>query len=232
MRLVFLGPPGIGKGTQAERLSRRLSVPKISTGDIFRDAIAAKTPMGVKAKSYIDAGHLVPDSVVIGVVEERLDKEDAQKGFILDGFPRTVPQAEALEGISSRKGLALDGVVLFDAPEQEIIRRISGRLSCPGCQRIYHAEHNPPPGQTAKGEPACACGQGLIRRKDDLPETVAERLKVYRDQTAPLVTYYRARGLLVSVDASGSIEEVTHELEGRLSLGKTYDHLKIKRGDR
>jgi adenylate kinase len=232
MRLVFLGPPGIGKGTQAERLAGRLSVPKISTGDIFRDAIAGKTPMGLKAKSYMDAGHLVPDSVVVGVVEERLGQEDARKGFILDGFPRTVPQAEALEEILSRKGQTLDNAVLFEAPEEEIVRRISGRLSCPGCQRVYHAEHNPPPGHTAEGEPLCACGHRLVRRKDDLPETVAERLKVYQSQTAPLVNYYRAKELLVSVDAAGSIEGVTHDLEGRLSLGKAYDHLKIKRGDR
>ncbi|HET6369576.1 MAG TPA: adenylate kinase [Nitrospiria bacterium] len=232
MRLVFLGPPGIGKGTQAERLAGRLSVPKISTGDIFRDAIAGKTPMGLKAKSYMDAGHLVPDSVVIGVVEERLSREDVQNGFILDGFPRTVPQAEALEGILSRKGLTLNNAVLFEAPEEEIVRRISGRLSCPNCQRVYHSEHNPAPGQTAEGEPLCACGARLVRRKDDLPETVAERLKVYRSQTAPLVNYYRAKELLVSVDAVGSIEEVTHDLESRLSPGKSYDHLKIKRGDR
>lgn len=230
-RLVLLGPPGVGKGTQAEKLSERVGSPKISTGDIFREAMAAKTPMGLKAKSFIDQGRLVPDEVVIGVVEERLGREDAQKGFILDGFPRTVPQAEALERFLNHEGYALDAVVEFTAPKEEIIARISGRLNCESCQRVYHERNNPPPGQSAEGKPICACGAPLIQRADDRSETVRERLRVYQDQTAPLVTFYQAKELLMPIDAARSIEEVTQEVMQRLSLGKPNDRLKVKRGN-
>lgn len=231
MRLILLGPPGVGKGTQAQRIADRIGAPKISTGDIFREAVAAKTPMGQKAKSYLDAGHLVPDGVVNGIVEERLGREDARIGFILDGFPRTLAQAEALERFLSAEGLSVDAVLQFTAPEETIIRRISGRWSCPSCQRVYHTEHHPAPGRTPDGTPACACGTALVQRKDDLPETVAERIRVYKKVTAPLVDYYRTRGLLVSVDASGAIDEVAEEVGRRLALGKAHDHSQVKRGD-
>jgi adenylate kinase len=231
MRLILLGPPGVGKGTQAERLAGRIGAPKISTGDIFREAIAAKSPMGRKAKGYLDAGHLVPDEVVIGVVEERLGREDARGGFILDGFPRTLPQAEALDRFLSGEGHSLDAVIQFTAPEAEIVRRISGRWSCPNCQRVYHAAHHPPPRRTPEGRPVCACGTPLVQRKDDLPETVAERIRVYKEMTAPLVDYYRARGLLLPVDAVGTIDEVAEEVGKLLSLGKIHDHSQVERGD-
>jgi adenylate kinase len=187
--------------------------------------------MGRKAKGYLDAGHLVPDEVVIGVVEERLARGDARRGFILDGFPRTLPQAEALDRFLSGEGHSLDAVIQFMAPEAEIVRRISGRWSCPNCQRVYHAEHHPAPGRTPEGRPVCACGTPLVQRKDDLPETVAERIRVYREMTAPLVDYYRARGLLLPVDAVGTIDEVAEEVGKRLSLGKIHDHTQVQRGD-
>ena len=231
MRLVFLGPPGVGKGTQAELLSKRYGIQRISTGDIFREAIAAGTEMGLRAKSIIDAGRLVPDPVVIGVVEERLAKEDVRGGFVLDGFPRTVPQAEALEKLLSREGHVLDAVILFEAAEEEIVRRISGRLSCPSCQRIYHRVFNPPSKFSANGQPLCACNASLASRKDDLPETVKERLKVYQKETAPLVDYYRGKGLLLLVDATRSVEEVAREVVRHLSLGSVHDHSQVKRGD-
>jgi len=231
MRCVFLGPPGVGKGTQAELMAGRYGITKISTGDMFRDAITTKSEIGLRAKAFMDAGHLVPDSVVIGLVEERLSRGDLGQGFVLDGFPRTVPQAEALEEILARKGQSLDAVVLFQAPEEEIIRRISGRLYCPICQKLYHKTSSPPP-TGPDGEPQCACGGKLVQRKDDRPETVRERLKVYWKETAPLADYYRAKGLLITVDATGSVEKVAQQLRDQLFLGRAHDHSQVERGDR
>lgn len=218
MRFVFLGAPGVGKGTQAERLAKRCGTPKISTGDILREAVADRSPMGEQVKSYLDAGHLVPDTVMIGVVEERLLREDVKRGFILDGFPRTVPQAEALGEMLSKNSHSIDAVIQLEAPEQDILSRISGRVSCPSCQKVWHLEHNLPPRYDDKKGPICSCGTPLKQRLDDTAETVRERLKVYEKQTAPLVEYYRNKNLLIQVDASNSIETVTQELLKRLSF--------------
>ena len=193
MKIVFLGPPGAGKGTQAKRVSEALAIPHISTGDILRAAIKAGTPVGLEAKRYVDGGHLVPDEVIIRIVQERLREPDAQKGFLFDGFPRTLPQAEELAGIT-----ALDIVVNIDVPDEALIDRISGRRVCGGCGATYHID-------TLEGAEAChKCQTALIQREDDLPETVLNRLQVYHKQTAPLVAYYEEAGLLKTVDGTQS----------------------------
>ncbi|MCI8716354.1 MAG: adenylate kinase [Oscillospiraceae bacterium] len=193
MKLILLGAPGAGKGTQAEILCRRLGIPTISTGNILRAAIKGGTPTGLKAKSFIDAGALVPDEVIIGIVDERLAKADCKDGYILDGVPRTIAQAEALE----KAGIKFDAVVSIEIGEEEILRRMSGRRVCEACGSSYNVEAIPP-----RVEGICDnCGGKLIQRKDDTPETVRERLKVYHTETEPLVDFYAARGLLRSVSA-------------------------------
>ena len=193
MKLILLGAPGAGKGTQAEILCRRLGIPTISTGNILRAAIKDGTPTGLKAKSFIDAGALVPDEVIIGIVDERLAKADCKDGYILDGVPRTIAQAEALE----KAGIKFDAVVSIEISEEEILRRMSGRRVCEACGSSYNVEAIPP-----RVEGICDnCGGKLIQRKDDTPETVRERLKVYHTETEPLVDFYAARGLLRSVSA-------------------------------
>jgi adenylate kinase len=202
MRLVFLGSPGVGKGTQAKRLSQEYHVPHIATGDMLRAAISKGTPVGQEAKSYVDSGGLVPDDVVIRIVEARLGEDDMKGGFILDGFPRTKEQAEALAKMGGQS--LIDRVVYFDLGEEEQVLRLSGRMSCPKCSEIYHTVNRPP-----KQDGVCdGCGAALIRRKDDQPEAVIERLRVYQNQTAPLIQYYEDRGMLSKVDAHGSVEEV------------------------
>ena len=191
MKLIFLGAPGAGKGTQAEIIAAELKIPTISTGNIIREALANGTDMGLKAKSFIEAGKLVPDDVVIGIIKERLAADDCANGFILDGFPRTIPQAEALDNM----GIIIDKVVDIDVPDENIVNRMSGRRVCKACGSSYHIENKKP-----KVEGVCdACGGELQIRKDDAPETVLDRLNVYHEQTEPLKDYYAKCGKLRSV---------------------------------
>ncbi|HEY2947336.1 MAG TPA: adenylate kinase [Micromonosporaceae bacterium] len=205
MRLVLVGPPGAGKGTQAEFIAAQVSVPKISTGDIFRANVAQGTPLGVEAKRYMDAGQLVPDEVTINMVRDRLAEADASDGFLLDGFPRTTPQAVALDKLLADLGTGLDIVLELVVDDDEVIRRLSGRRTCRGCGKIWHVEFDPP-----IHEGICdRCGGELFQRDDDKPETVAERLRVHARDTSPLVDYYGAQGKLVGIDATGPVEDVT-----------------------
>ncbi|MEH0830184.1 MULTISPECIES: adenylate kinase [Micromonospora] len=205
MRLVLVGPPGAGKGTQAEFVAAHLSVPKISTGDIFRANVSQGTPLGVEAKRYMDAGKLVPDEVTINMVRDRLAEPDASEGFLLDGFPRTTPQAAALDKLLADLGTALDLVLELVVDDDEVIRRLSGRRTCRGCGKIWHVEFDAP-----SREGVCdRCGAELFQRDDDKPETIAARLREYAEKTAPLVDYYGAQGKLVGIDATGPVEDVT-----------------------
>ena len=205
MRLVLVGPPGAGKGTQAEFIAAHLAVPKISTGDIFRANVNQGTPLGVEAKRYMDAGQLVPDEVTINMVAARLNESDAGDGFLLDGFPRTTPQAVALDKLLADFGSGLDLVLELVVDDDEVIRRLSGRRTCRGCGKIWHVEFDAP-----SKEGLCdRCGGQLFQRDDDKAETVAERLRVYGRDTAPLVDYYGAQGKLVGIDAMGPVEDVT-----------------------
>ena len=211
MIVVLLGGPGSGKGTQAKKLINKLGIPQISTGDIFRAALKEGTPMGLKAKTYMDKGDLVPDDVVIGVVEERFSKPDLDKGFMLDGFPRTEPQAEALDKMMSRLGKSIDHAVLVDVPDEELVSRLSGRYTCRNsdCGSMYHVMFNPP-----KAEGVCdKCGSELYQRDDDTEKTARERLAVYNKQTAPVSDYYAKQSLLRRVEGVGPIEEVYARIE-------------------
>jgi adenylate kinase len=205
MRLIFLGPPGVGKGTQAQRLAAEEGVPQVSTGEILRHAVKQGTPLGKRAQGFMDAGKLVPDEVVIGIIRERVSGVECARGYILDGFPRTVVQAEALDQMLRKNGgPGIDHVVSFEVPHADLIRRLSGRRSCPACQAVYHLEHAPP-----KREGRCdTCGGALVQRDDDKPETVEARLTVYERQTRPLIEYYETRGLLRRVDAAAAIDQV------------------------
>lgn len=201
MKLILLGAPGAGKGTQAEKICEKFSIPQISTGNIIRAAMKQETEAGKKAQTFVNAGQLVPDAVVIEMVNERLKQDDCKNGFILDGFPRTVAQAEALEEM----GVQIDAVVDIQVPDEVITDRLSGRRACLACGATYHLEFNP-----SKLEGKCdKCGADLVVRKDDQPETIQERLKVYHDQTQPLVDFYRTRGVLKEVDGTKPVEEVT-----------------------
>lgn len=209
MRLVLVGPPGAGKGTQAEFIAAQLAVPKISTGEIFRENVASGSALGVRAREYMDSGHLVPDEITINMVRERLTEPDAADGFLLDGFPRTVPQAVALDklvaDLGADLGAGLDVVLELVVDDDEVIRRLSGRRTCHGCGKIWHVDFDPP-----LREGVCdRCGGELFQREDDRAETVAERLRVYARDTAPLVDYYGAQGKLVGIDATGPVEDVT-----------------------
>ncbi len=206
MRIILLGGPGSGKGTQAKKLTDELGVPQISTGDIFRAAMKEGTPMGLKAKTFMDKGELVPDDVVIGVVQERLTQPDLDKGYMLDGFPRTVAQAEALDKILSEQGKNIDHAVLVDVPDEELVGRLSGRRTCKNsdCGCMYHVMFNPP-----KSEAKCdKCGMDLYQRDDDSEATIRERLTVYNKQTAPLIDFYEKKGLLRRVKGVGPIDEI------------------------
>ncbi len=203
--LVFLGPPGAGKGTQAKMLSQELGLIHISTGDILRSAVEKRTPLGVKAKEYMDRGELVPDDLIIALIEEVLPQ---QGGFVLDGFPRTVAQAKALDRLLDRKGMKLSAVILFDVPDDAVVERLSGRRICPRCGAVYHIRYNPP----REDEICDRCGAKLIQREDDREEVIRKRLSVYREQTAPLVEYYGERDILVKLDASRPIEEIHRRL--------------------
>ncbi|NOY46535.1 MAG: adenylate kinase [Deltaproteobacteria bacterium] len=212
MRLILLGPPGAGKGTQAKRLIERYGIPQISTGDILRAAVRDGTDLGKKAKEYMDAGKLVPDEVVIGIIEERLQEADCAKGFILDGFPRTVAQADALNRVLANLGQAIDHVVSIEVPDEELVERLTGRRTCRGCGAMYHVKFSPP-----KAEGVCdKCGGELYQRDDDREETIRARLKVYHDQTAPLVEYYEKAGLLRRIPGQGSVDEIYARIEGVL----------------
>ena len=204
MRLILLGAPGAGKGTQAKKLSEKYRIPKISTGDILREAMQKGTALGLKAKSYMDSGQLVPDDVVIGIVEEKLKDKDCVKGWILDGFPRTLQQAQALDRILTGIRTSIGHVLNFEVDEEKIIKRISGRRSCESCQSAYHIYFSLP-----KKDGVCdSCGGRLIQRNDDKEETVRERLKVYQEKTQPLVNYYSERSLLKKIEADDDIENV------------------------
>ena len=203
MRMIFIGPPGAGKGTQAARLVDRYAIPHISTGDMFRAAVKAGTPLGKKASEYMSAGKLVPDEVTIGLVRERIAQDDAREGFLLDGFPRTVPQAEALREALNADGVTLDSVLLLEVPDQLIVDRITGRRSDPETGTIYHLVFNPPPAEVA---------DRLVHRKDDTEDACRSRLEAYQAQTAPLVPFYDAEGLLARVDGVGKPDEVTERI--------------------
>jgi adenylate kinase len=216
VRLVFLGPPGAGKGTQARELAREWGVPQLATGDMLREAVAAATPVGREAKRHMDEGALVPDRVVIGVVAERLAKPDAARGFILDGFPRTIAQAEALAALLKDHGWALDRVIYFDVSEGELLRRLTGRRICRGCQAAYHLVSAPP----ARPGVCDRCGGELYQREDDGEATVRNRLEVYARQTAPLLDYYRQRGLLASVRGEGAIADIRTAIRGAAGVAR------------
>ena len=201
MNIIFLGPPGAGKGTQAQIICQKMGIPQISTGDMLRAAIANQTETGLKAKEYMDKGQLVPDEVVINIVKERLTGEDCRKGYILDGFPRTVEQAQSLGTFAK-----IDAAINLDVPDEVLVARLSGRRVCPLCGAPYHVDR-------LNGESVCRVdGTPLIQRDDDKPETVLNRLKVYHQKTAPLIDYYRSEGKLVNITGSGSLEEISAEI--------------------
>ncbi len=205
MRLVLVGPPGAGKGTQAQFIAAQFAIPKISTGDIFRANVSEGTELGMTAKKYMDAGDLVPDEVTSAMVRERLKEEDAVDGFLLDGFPRTVPQAETLDEILGAMTVGVDVVLELVVDDEEVIRRLSGRRTCRNCGHIWHVDFDPP-----QHEGTCDdCGGQLFQRDDDKPDTVRHRLEVYAEQTAPLIAFYAEKGVLVGIDATGPVDDVT-----------------------
>lgn len=204
MNLILLGPPGAGKGTQAKMLIDRFDIPQISTGDILRAAVKEGTPMGVRAKSFMDSGALVPDDVVVGIVRERLQKADCAKGFILDGFPRTVPQADALKESLSSLDKDLTAVISLEVDTEALVARLTGRRTCRQCGAGYHVTFDPP----AKEGICDSCGGELYQRDDDQEKTIRNRLQVFRDQTEPLIAYYEHDGLVVSIDGMQGIDEV------------------------
>lgn len=204
MRLVLLGAPGAGKGTQAKKLIEKHGIPQISTGDILRKAVADGTPLGKEAKSYMDKGELVPDKVVIGLIEDRLKQPDCKKGFILDGFPRNTAQAETLDAMLKKLNMPLDSALSVDVPKDDLMKRLTGRRTCKGCQQMYNVYFSPP-----KKNGVCdKCGGELFHRDDDKEETIKRRLDVYDAQTAPLISYYKKSGILKSVIGVGSIDEI------------------------
>jgi len=208
MRLIMLGAPGAGKGTQAANLAKELNIPHISTGDIFRANIKNGTELGKKAKSYMDAGKLVPDELVCDLVADRIAKDDCKEGYILDGFPRTIPQAEALDKAVLALGTKIDYAVNIDVPDEAIITRMGGRRACLNCGATYHVQYNPP-----KKEGVCdTCGHPLVLRDDDKPETVQTRLNVYHEQTQPLIDYYDKKKILVTVDGTQSMDQVFSDI--------------------
>lgn len=214
MNIVLLGPPGAGKGTQAIQISKHHQVPHISTGDMFRRAVVDKTELGLKANEYINRGELVPDDIVIGIVKQRLAETDTERGFLLDGFPRTVAQAEALSMVLAQSDKKLDKVLSIEVAEDELIQRLTGRRTCRSCGKVYHLVFEPP-----KDIATCdACGGELWQREDDGEETVRNRLRVYNEQTVQLVDYYRELGLLVTIDGRQEVQAVFNEIEEILAV--------------
>jgi adenylate kinase len=204
VRVVLLGPPGAGKGTQAKLLHERFEDCQISTGDILRKAVAEQTPLGKQASEYVRKGDLVPDSLIVDLVAERLKEKDCERGFILDGFPRTISQAQSLETILRNMGVALDRVLAIQVPHSVIVERLAGRRTCRGCGALYHLTLDPP-----QAEGVCdRCGGDLYQRDDDREETITARLKVYDTQTAPLLSYYRERSMLSNIDGVGKVDEI------------------------
>ena len=208
MNLVFLGLPGAGKGTQAALLAEKYNIPHISTGDMFREAVKQETELGKKAKEYMEAGELVPDQVTIGIVRERLAQDDCRRGFILDGFPRTIAQAEALEEVLQELNRELDLALLIDAPEEELVERLTGRRVCQNCGATYHVKFDPPEVEGICDE----CGGKLEQRDDDKPATVKKRLEVNRKKTEKMIDFYSSRGILTEIDARGEIEDIQDKI--------------------
>ncbi|MEU9890298.1 adenylate kinase [Sphaerisporangium sp. NPDC051017] len=212
MRVVLVGPPGAGKGTQAQFIASNLSIPKISTGDIFRANVSGGTELGKLAKEYMDRGDLVPDEVTVAMVRDRLSEPDAQVGFLLDGFPRNVPQAQILNKMLAEFDTSLDVVLELVVDEEEVVRRLAGRRTCRSCGKVWHVVFDPP-----SNEGVCdACGGDLFQRDDDREETIRHRLEVYQDQTAPLIRFYADEGILRGVDATGPVEEITQRAMAEL----------------
>ena len=205
MRVVLVGPPGAGKGTQAQFIASHLAIPKVSTGDIFRYNVSAGTELGRQARSFMERGDLVPDKVTVAMVASRLQEEDAQSGFLLDGFPRNVPQAETLKKMLADWGMRLDLVLELVVDHDEVIRRLSGRRTCRKCGRVWHIAFDPP---SVSGK-CDECGGELFQRDDDREETIRHRLEVYEQQTQPLISYYADEGILLGIDATGPVEDVT-----------------------
>lgn len=215
MRLILLGPPGAGKGTQAKRVIEEFDIPHISTGDIFRKNIKEKTELGQKVEGLLVEGKLVPDELTIEIVWDRLDQEDCKNGFLLDGFPRTIPQAEALDEGLAKRGLKLDRVLNIDVDKDSLVKRLSGRRVCPNCGASYHIDNNPP-----KVEGICdVCQTPVIQREDDKEQTVLDRIKVYDSQTKPLVDFYNKQDLVFTVDGTLPIDEITNKLVTELKKG-------------
>jgi adenylate kinase len=213
MRIVFLGAPGVGKGTQADRIAAQFKIAKISTGDLLREAVRNQTELGREAKQYMDQGQLVPDAVVIGLVRVKLQEPASANGFVLDGFPRTVPQAEELGRVLQTAQRPLHRVVNFQVPREDVVRRLTGRRSCPKCQTTFHTEFAP----SKTGNACDRCGETLVQRSDDTREAIETRLQVYEEQTAPLIQYYARKRLLSELDASGSVDAVFEALFGVLA---------------
>jgi adenylate kinase len=210
MRIVFLGPPGSGKGTQAQILSSKLQIPQISTGDLLREAVNRNTPLGQKAREFMEKGGLVPDSIVIELVQNRIKHEDS---FILDGFPRTIVQAEQLTQLLSRMNMPLDCVINIDVPLERLIERLSGRLTCKNCNAIYHSTYNPP-----QKEGVCdACGGKLYQRTDDTRAAITHRFETYRAQTEPLISFYSSKDILITIDGTKEIQEIARKIEDAVS---------------
>ena len=214
MRLVLLGAPGAGKGTQAKKLIEKNNMPQISTGDLLRAAVGEGTDLGKEAKSFMDKGELVPDSVVLGMVEERLQKDDARNGFILDGFPRNTAQAEALDAMLDKLGMPLDAALSVDVPLEDLMKRLTGRRTCKGCGQMYNIYFSAP----ATENECEKCGGELYQRDDDQEATIQKRLEVYQEQTAPLIDYYGGKGILKSVSGTGNIEEIFNNVVSTLGL--------------
>ena len=208
MKIVMLGAPGAGKGTQAKKIAGKYGIPHVSTGDIFRANIKNGTKVGMQAKAYMDAGNLVPDEITIGMLLDRIHQEDCEKGYVLDGFPRTIPQAESLTAALKERGESIDYAIDVDVPDENIIRRMSGRRACLSCGATYHIVYNAP-----KKEGVCdQCGEPLVLRDDDKPETVQNRLNVYHRQTQPLIDYYKKEGVLAQVDGTQDMEQVFQDI--------------------
>jgi adenylate kinase len=214
MRIVLLGAPGAGKGTQAKKLIEKYGMPQISTGDLLRAAVAAGTTLGIEAKSFMDKGELVPDSVVLGMVEERLKKDDCKKGFILDGFPRTTGQAKALDAMLKTYGMSIEAAISVDVPFEDLMKRLTGRRTCKECGQMYNIYFSP----SSKDGVCDKCGAGLFQRDDDREDTIRKRLDVYNEKTAPLIEYYRSKGILKSVSGTGSIDEIFGRVLNELGL--------------